>query len=344
MGRLSAHLYFLTHAKSLISGVKAQRAVAKITFLKLLEGLKLDEFLKTPRTKKEIMEKIGEVKDTDLFNTFYNVLVKHFCKKWPGERIVLDEKRIKKIREIESTIIGEQFKPIITAASTVFPRVLKALFKKEEPRFTWAEISTTYYAQLKAPIYFYGRESVFRFANVKKYLKGKSLFIAGCGYGYEVEHVLKYLDGNIRIYAGDFFEEVIDIAKAHEFEFKGRRVALGELDNVDFILLDPEFKKPWDIEDETFDGVMAFAVIHWVKDQRKFIQEVARILVPGGLFFGATPLYKDHPDDIDVLFLKLQGGNRQLSIKEFYEYMEEAGFHKIDILGKAAFKAFKKVA
>ena len=112
--------------------------------------------------------------------------------------------------------------------------------------------------------------------NTKRYLKDTDTVLDyGCGTGTtacEISDLVK----NVR--AIDISTAMIEIAKG--------KVATGGVVNVDF--------EQADIFDETFqndsfDVVLAFNMLHTVPDPESVVQRTVELLKPGGLFISVTP-------------------------------------------------------
>jgi SAM-dependent methyltransferase len=99
-------------------------------------------------------------------------------------------------------------------------------------------------------------------------LQGKHLLEVGCGMGYDS---LEFLKRGVRVTAIDLTENAVDFTLRH-FEVEGVKaeaVQVGNALNLPF-------------PDETFDAVWSNGVLHATGDTQRAIDEVRRVLKPGG--------------------------------------------------------------
>ena len=101
-----------------------------------------------------------------------------------------------------------------------------------------------------------------------KVLKGKHLLEIGCGMGYDS---LEFLKRGVKVTATDLTHNAIKMAKRH-FEIEGVQAEDCRVESV----LDLKF------EDGTFDAVWANGVVHATGDTPRALQEIRRVLKPGG--------------------------------------------------------------
>jgi ubiquinone/menaquinone biosynthesis C-methylase UbiE len=101
-----------------------------------------------------------------------------------------------------------------------------------------------------------------------KLLKGKHLLEVGCGLGYDS---LEFLKRGVRVTATDLTPNAVNMARRH-FELEG--VQAEDVRVANGLALP--------FEDETFDAVWANGVLHATGDTERAIQEVWRVLKPGG--------------------------------------------------------------
>ena len=99
-------------------------------------------------------------------------------------------------------------------------------------------------------------------------LKGKHLLEIGCGMGFDS---IEFLKRGVKVTATDLTEAAVRIAKKH-FEIEGAQAESVRVENV----LELSFAE------NTFDAVWACGVLHHTGNTRKAIQEIRRVLKPGG--------------------------------------------------------------
>ena len=99
-------------------------------------------------------------------------------------------------------------------------------------------------------------------------LAGKHLLEVGCGMGFDS---LEFLKRGVRVTATDLTENAARLARRH-FELEGVNAECVQVENA-LALSFP---------DATFDAVWANGVLHHTGDVRRAVQEVRRVLKPGG--------------------------------------------------------------
>lgn len=99
-------------------------------------------------------------------------------------------------------------------------------------------------------------------------LRGKHLLEVGCGMGYDS---LEFLRRGVRVTATDLTPAAVELTQKH-FELEGVVAEDVRVENG----LELSFA------DETFDAVWANGVLHATGDTFRAIQEVRRVLKPGG--------------------------------------------------------------
>jgi 2-polyprenyl-3-methyl-5-hydroxy-6-metoxy-1,4-benzoquinol methylase len=99
-------------------------------------------------------------------------------------------------------------------------------------------------------------------------LRGKHLLEIGCGMGFDS---LEFLRRGVRVTATDLTENAVRIARQH-----------FALENVAAESVHTENALDLSFADATFDAVWSNGVLHATGDTRHAIQEVRRVLKPGG--------------------------------------------------------------
>ncbi len=107
-----------------------------------------------------------------------------------------------------------------------------------------------------------------RIERESKLLRGKHLLEVGCGMGYDS---LEFLRRGVRVTATDLTPAAVELARKH-FEVQGVQAEDVRVENG----LQLSFP------DETFDAVWSNGVLHATGDTFGAIQEVRRVLKPGG--------------------------------------------------------------
>jgi 2-polyprenyl-3-methyl-5-hydroxy-6-metoxy-1,4-benzoquinol methylase len=111
--------------------------------------------------------------------------------------------------------------------------------------------------------------------NTEKYLNGRDIVLDyGCGTGTKA---LELAGKVTKVYGIDISSKMIEVAK--------RKAAERRIENVDFAqatLFDESYAK------ESFDVILASAILHLLENRREVMQRITQLLKPGGLFISAT--------------------------------------------------------
>jgi ubiquinone/menaquinone biosynthesis C-methylase UbiE len=122
----------------------------------------------------------------------------------------------------------------------------------------------------------------------RAWLRGKKLLEVGCGSGRETADLWVRMRGDVHITAVDAVPSLLDIAE--------RKLAdlLDEFDPGHPPLTDanrPIFRvasaADLPFESNSFDAVYHVQMLQWTPDPHRSVGEIARVLKPGGLVFGA---------------------------------------------------------
>ncbi|MGB0869303.1 MAG: class I SAM-dependent methyltransferase [Flavobacteriales bacterium] len=115
------------------------------------------------------------------------------------------------------------------------------------------------------------QRSVLAYVEAAKLVSGRVMEI-GTGMGYGLKHIAPKC------------EKFVTIDKHQELE------NFDEYENVEFLQMNvPPFNG---IEDNSFDFVITFQVIEHIEDDNKFVEEIYRVLKPGGKLIVTTPNIK----------------------------------------------------
>lgn len=112
--------------------------------------------------------------------------------------------------------------------------------------------------------------------NTKKHLNGTEIVLDyGCGTGTTACEIASSVKV---VHAIDISSRMIEIAKG--------KAAAREIENIRFAQGDI-FDEGYD--EEAFDVILAFNMLHTVPDPKWVVQRAIKLLKPGGLFISATP-------------------------------------------------------
>lgn len=121
--------------------------------------------------------------------------------------------------------------------------------------------------------------------------KGIKILDVACGAGKQIISFYDALDGNCEITGGDVSQELLDQAREETAKRKMKDVEIIELD----------FNKPFPIEDNQFDLVSCCFAIYYAQDIPFTIQEMHRVLKPGGRLFTTGPMPENKQLFYDVI-------------------------------------------
>ncbi|MBS7248846.1 MAG: class I SAM-dependent methyltransferase [Candidatus Jordarchaeales archaeon] len=290
-----------------------------------LEKLGVIDFLEKPRSLDEVAAFIGDVKRLDFLKELMEVLEQEKVLQRVDGHYKVNIEQLEKLKEMRATNpYFKAFEPLASGFERVLYEVMRDVLRGAEFDFVSPEVATIFYFQNASPLYSFGREMLLELGGGKR-LKGKKILDLGCGFGNEPITLLKYLDFDCHLICADFFPNVVDECMHTTIEINGQSKSLRELENVEFVVLDPSMRKPFPIADEYVDAVFSFALLHWSKHPDKIISECARVLKKNGKLMMVTPLKKEGSriTTADVL-LKLEGGNKIYTRKEVEKFLVDA--------------------
>lgn len=159
----------------------------------------------------------------------------------------------------------------------------------------------------------------------QKYLKATDVVLDfGCAAG----HSSIYMAESVRTVIGvDYSSEMIRLAQTNAREM--------DVDNVSYVVTDLEDRNALDV---TFNGVMAYNVLHLVDDLEKTLKNMHGLLVDEGVLIAYTPCLGDSNVFIRALTAVLaKVGNfpiaRRLTGFGLTSTIEKTGFEIIDSIG-----------
>jgi len=119
---------------------------------------------------------------------------------------------------------------------------------------------------------------------------GLKILDAACGSGKQCEKFFNTLDGNCDITGGDVSQELLEKAKQ-----------LREENKYNFDLIELDFNKPFNFEDNTFDLVSCCFAIYYAEDIPFTIREMHRVLKPGGRLFTTGPMPQNKLEFYEII-------------------------------------------
>lgn len=172
------------------------------------------------------------------------------------------------------------------------------------------------------------RKAAFAYVDANQ-VRGKRLLNVACGSGYETADIWLWLKGDVHITAADpvigllnlaeqHFEEIV--AEATQRRRHGRGIApLTDANRPTFHLMSA---MKLDLPDESFDAIFHSLLLHWTPDPARAIQEMARVLKPGGLVFGTQitrPMASPYMNLITQVHENVYGYFWEEEFRQWYE-------------------------
>lgn len=160
----------------------------------------------------------------------------------------------------------------------------------------------------------------------RRWLIGKHLIDIGCGNGQETAEIWLHMEGKTRITAVDAVPGMLELAQD---QFAG---ILEKLDPDHPPLTDenrPVYKLANAVElpfeDNSFDSAFYSIMLHWTSDPAKAIQEMVRVIRPGGLIFGAQsykPLINPY---LDLVIRSSRNSYGAFWKEEYLQWFKDCG-------------------
>jgi ubiquinone/menaquinone biosynthesis C-methylase UbiE len=164
---------------------------------------------------------------------------------------------------------------------------------------------------LNSDVYAMLRKAAFAYIDVKE-LRGARLLDVACGSGYETADIWMWLRGDVHMTAIDPEPGLLRMAEPH-FEARldekgGRgRAWLTDTNRPQFRVMSA---MELDFPDESFDAIFHSLLLHWTPKPELAIQEMVRVLKPGGLVFGmqiTKPLASSYVNLITRVYQNVYG-------------------------------------
>jgi ubiquinone/menaquinone biosynthesis C-methylase UbiE len=167
------------------------------------------------------------------------------------------------------------------------------------------------------------RMAALAYINVRE-LRGKRLLDVACGSGHETADIWLRVGGDIQITAVDPVPGLLNLAEKNFVEIinhsdHGGKVQLTDANRPAFHLMSA---MDLDFPDESFDVVYHSLLLHWTPDPAKAIQEMMRVLRPGGLVFGTQitrPLASPYMNLINQVHENVYGYFWEEELRRWYE-------------------------
>lgn len=160
-----------------------------------------------------------------------------------------------------------------------------------------------------------------RYYFAAQFCEGKDILEVACGAGQGLGYLAKKAK---KVVGGDVDKNILKHAETH---YKGR-------DKIELRLFDAH-KLPF--ENDSFDVVIIYEAIYYLKHPEKFFQETQRVLRKGGILIVST-VNKDWSD-----FNKSPFSYKYYSVPELFSFLKDHNFKNIKFFGDCPIstKSFK---
>lgn len=155
-------------------------------------------------------------------------------------------------------------------------------------------------------------ETIFIQKHIKKSLENKVFLDLGIGSG-RISRIL--LGKDIKVKGMDFSDEMIKLSKHNLAKF---------VKNKQLHIFKGDLSEKLPFQDSSFDGVVCIRVIKYVRNWRKAIEEISRVIKPKGVFI------LEYPNFYSVQSLsRFYAGYLTFKPSEINNYLLESGFEII---------------
>ena len=128
--------------------------------------------------------------------------------------------------------------------------------------------------------------------NTKKHLNSNDIVLDyACGTGIITSEIA---DSAKEIHAIDISLKMIDVAKRKAEERNIKNIYYEQA-----TIFDERYRK------ESFDVILAFSILHLLRDGQKVIQRINELLKPGGLFISTTACLGEKKSSLSILLFLL---------------------------------------
>jgi len=328
-GKFKCSLSLLKNLKTIRVAVMG-RKVNALALCIGLDKIGVLDFLEEPRTLSEVSSFIGNVKREDVLRELLEVLVDESVLVKQNAHYKVNRAEVERLHEMRRSgnMMFRDSEPLLSGFEKVLYEIMVDVLRGAGFDFVAPEVATLFYIQTASEAYGLGRRLLLELGGGKASLKGRKILDLGCGFGVEPITILNYLEFDCHLVCADFFPNVVDECMHAEVKVNGESKRLKDLENVEFVKLDPSMRKPFPIPDEYVDAVFSFQVLHWSSHPQEIICEAARTMKSKGTFMTATPMKKREKSTTTDVIVKLLGGNKTYSEEELKGFFEEAGLKK----------------
>ncbi len=317
----------LRHINLVLSVSRNLDTLAILKLIIYFERLGLLDFLCEPRSIDDVSEFLVGVKRRDLLEDMFSALREAGVLLEEDGKFRINWKQVEKFRALRRNhpVIGI-FDVLLKGVENVMYSVALDILRGAKFDFASPEVATVIYFQSQHPIYDIARRLALDLGGGKS-LKGKVILDVGCGFGAEPTTILEYLDYDCHLICADFYPNILDECMSTLVSPPGSPVKqLKELNNVEFLLLDPSMELEWPIPDGSVDMVFSFDQFQWSHKPQEMMNEFARVLKRNGLLILVTSIKQKRGKSAIDVTTRLFGANKAYSKKEILTLLENAGF------------------
>jgi len=150
------------------------------------------------------------------------------------------------------------------------------------------------------------------FLGVKDYVKNGKVLEIGCGSGYGTKLISKYFQPK-EIYGIDMDDKMIRLAKRNKIP--NAIFDVGDVTNLKF-------------NNNSFDGIFIFLVLHHVPNWMRAVDEIYRVLKKGGQVFIEDASLETYSTPFGKVIKALTDHpyNSMYKFKELFDYFDKLGF------------------
>ena len=157
---------------------------------------------------------------------------------------------------------------------------------------------------------------------------GQRVLDVGTGTGVLIPHILEVVGPSGRVLALDISSEMLAAAKAKGLPGKGFP------QNVKFVQADMEAAP---LRDETFDRVICNAAFPHLPDRRKALDEMLRVLRPGGLLIISHPIGREAVNGLHRKAGGPVGEDRVWAAERMKRFLEDTGVRDVSVIDEPDF-------
>lgn len=290
---------WLSIIKSVGSGARAGKQGGEIFryfVFKALSDVGFLEYLAVPRTYGELIAEFG-FEDGEYFQGLMNTLIND-----KQNLILQNNKQYARNHEVAipdlETILRKthhRVQPMMLMAEALSENIITRLraerlglpevFERDEHRVVnmFNELlGTAFYSIVRAGCFDYLKRAE------RQWLTGKQLLEIGCGNGLETAEIWLLTKGKVHITAVDAVPGMLQLAEKQFDQYLDQiqpKHPMVTAENRPVFKLANATNLPF--EDNSFDAVLCFFVLHWTANPAMAIKEAVRVVRPGGLIFGA---------------------------------------------------------